>query len=649
MKKRSKLFYAQLFLTLFVCAFLIVPVIQSVTAGVTENFLVGVKSGFTLRWFVKVWDLYRDTIFRSILIGLACLVCTLICGVPGAYTMVKKQNRFTRLFEEFLVTPLAIPGLAIALALIISYGRFTEFRRSWLFILVGHVVFTLPFMVRSVIAVMNSINLNEFEEGAASLGAGFWQRFFQIVVPNAMPGILAGSLMVFTLSIGEFNLTWMLHTPLTKTLPVGLADSYASMRLEIGSAYTIVFFIMIIPLLMAMQWVARPRKKELPMEKASQLKKEPQNSPNEKMKSSSQGRITGKRNSSPSGTSLRLENCAKTFDDGTRALLPFDLTVKAGETVVILGPSGCGKTTMLRILAGLETPNPGGKVFFGTEDVTEVPIEKRNVGMVFQSYALFPNMNVAQNIAYGLKVRGDRGEAKQNRVSEMLDMMQIRELMHRRINQLSGGQKQRVALARAIAVRPRVLLMDEPLTALDAKLRDSLRVEIDSLLRSLGITAVYVTHDQAEAMALGDRIVVMEIGRVAQIGTPREIYFEPKSRFVAEFIGNINRIECMVRKGKLEFPGGRIPLKDAPGVQATENQIAEVFFRPEHAKVVEAGQGHFTAKVVASFFMGDRTRLIINGSAIENLTIEAMGQQSFIKGQPIDIKIDPSALLTLKE
>jgi putative spermidine/putrescine transport system ATP-binding protein len=304
---------------------------------------------------------------------------------------------------------------------------------------------------------------------------------------------------------------------------------------------------------------------------------------------------------------------------------------------------------MLRILAGLETPNPGGKVFFGTEDVTEVPIEKRNVGMVFQNYALFPNMNVAQNIAYGLKVRGDRGEAKQNRVSEMLDMMQIRELMHRRINQLSGGQKQRVALARAIAVRPRVLLMDEPLTALDAKLRDSLRVEIDSLLRSLGITAVYVTHDQAEAMALGDRIVVMEIGRVAQIGTPREIYFEPKSRFVAEFIGNINRIECMVRKGKLEFPGGRIPLKDAPGVQATENQIAEVFFRPEHAKVVEAGQGHFTAKVVASFFMGDRTRLIINGSAIENLTIEAMGQQSFIKGQPIDIKIDPSALLTLKE
>ena len=649
MDKRSKLFYFQLFLTLLVCAFLIVPVVQSVTAGITNDFLVGVKSGFTLRWFGKVWELYMDTIFRSIYIGLACLSITLVVGVPAAYAMVKKQNRLTRLFEELLVTPLAIPGLAIALALLINYGRFTEFRRSWLFILVGHVIFTLPFMMRSVIAVMSSINLKDFEEGAASLGAEFWHRFFQIIVPNAMPGILAGSLMVFTLSIGEFNLTWMLHTPLTKTLPVGLADSYASMRLEIGSAYTIVFFLMIIPLLMAMQWVAKPRKKELPMETTNQLQKETQNSPNQKIESSPTFRDTENSKRILSGTSLRLENCAKTFDDGTRALEPFNLTVEASETVVILGPSGCGKTTMLRILAGLESPNPDGKVFFGDEDVTDVPIEKRNVGMVFQSYALFPNMNVADNIAYGLKVRGDRGVVKEKRVNEMLEMMQIGDLRNRRIDQLSGGQKQRVALSRAIAVRPRVLLMDEPLTALDAKLRDSLRVEIDSLLRSLGITAIYVTHDQSEAMALGDRIVVMDIGRVAQIGPPREIYFKPKNQFVADFIGTINRLQCLARQGKLVFPGSSIPLKDAPSVHARENEKVEVFFRPEHATVVEVGQGHFTSTVVASFFMGDRTRLIVNGSASERLTIETIGRKSFVKGQQVDIRIDPSALLTLNE
>jgi len=647
MKKRSKFFYIQLCLTLLVCAFLIVPVILSVTAGLTTNFIVGIKSGFTLQWFGKVWELYRDTIFRSIMIGLACLGCTLVLGIPAAYTMVKKQNRFTRLFEEFLVTPLAIPGLAIALALIISYGGFTNFRRSWFFILVGHVIFTLPFMVRSVIAVMSSINLNQFEEGAASLGAGFWNRFFQIAIPNAMPGILAGSLMVFTLSIGEFNLTWMLHTPLTKTLPVGLADSYASMRLEIGSAYTIAFFLMIIPLLVAMQWVAKPHQKRRVAEKIA-----PQNSSQEsnmeKTVSSPNLNNLDDGRRSLSGTSLYLENCSKTFTDGTQALKPFSLKVDAGETVVILGPSGCGKTTMLRIIAGLESADPPGKVFFGDEDVTDLPIEKRNVGMVFQSYALFPNMNIAQNIAYGLKVRGFSSVERKSRVNEMLEMMKITELRNRRIEQLSGGQKQRVALARAIAVRPRLLLMDEPLTALDAKLRDTLRVEIDSLLRSLGITAIYVTHDQAEAMALGDRIVVMEIAKVAQIGTPREIYFKPQNRFVADFIGTINRIKCFVKEDHLILPNGNIPLKSTTFVHAKANEELEIFFRPENAEVVEKGQGNLRSTVAASFFMGDHTRLLINWADTEYLTIEAKGYQSFKKGQELEIRIDPTALLTLK-
>ena len=643
--KKSKTFFAQLFLCIIVCAFLIVPVIQSVMAGLTVNYIAGLKSGFTFQWFVKVWELYRDTIFRSIMIGLVCLGCTLIIGVPAAYTMVKKQNRFTRLFEELLVTPLAVPGLATALALIISYGGLTGFRRSWLFILVGHVIFTLPFMVRSVIAVMSSVNLNRFEEGAASLGAGFWNRFFHIAIPNAMPGILAGSLMVFTLSIGEFNLTWMLHTPTTKTLPVGLADSYASMRLEIGSAYTIVFFLMIIPLLVAMQWVAKPRKMRTVTEKNETIQNKPQESEMEKTGSSITYEKLGEERRT--GTSLRLENCAKTFPDGTQALKSFSLTVDTGETVVILGPSGCGKTTMLRIIAGLESPDLQGKVFFGDEDVTNVPIEKRNVGMVFQSYALFPNMNVAGNIAYGLKVHGISGGGREKRVNEMIEMMKITDLRNRRIDQLSGGQKQRVALARAIAVRPRLLLMDEPLTALDAKLRDALRVEIDSLLRSLGITAIYVTHDQAEAMALGDRIVVMEIAKVAQIGTPREIYFKPQNRFVADFIGTINRIKCQVLENQLVFPTGRVSLKSAPYIHARENEDVEIFFRPEHAEVVEAGESHFKATVAASFFMGDHTRLILDWTDPDYLTIKAKGNQSFKKGQKIEIRLDPAALLTL--
>ena len=256
---RSRYFAFQLAFTLLVCAFLIVPVGMSILAGFTSNFFHGIKSGFTLRWVFEVWDLYADTIFLSMMIALACLACTIVLGVPAAYVLAKRPGRITRMIEEFLVLPLAIPGLAIALALIISYGQFRGFRLSWTFILVGHVLYTLPFMIRAVLAVLSSTDFRTLEESAASLGASFWQRFFQIVVPNCRSGILAGSLMVVTLSIGEFNLTWMLHTPLTKTLPVGLADSYASMRLEIGSAYTVVFLVMLIPLLMALQLYGQPR------------------------------------------------------------------------------------------------------------------------------------------------------------------------------------------------------------------------------------------------------------------------------------------------------------------------------------------------------------------------------------------------------
>jgi len=251
------LFISQLAFTLFVCAFLIVPVILSALAGVTQNFFFGLKSGLTLRWIGEVWILYADTIYLSLLIAVACLAVTLLIGVPAAYVLARQGGKLARFIEEIIVLPVAVPGLAIALALIIIYGGFRDFRTSWVFILVGHVLYTLPFMVRSVLAVLSSMNFREMEEGASSLGASFWQRFYTVVLPNAKSGILAGSLMVVTLSVGEFNLTWMLHTPLTKTLPVGLADSYASMRLEVASAYTLVFFVMIIPLLIAMQLLSR--------------------------------------------------------------------------------------------------------------------------------------------------------------------------------------------------------------------------------------------------------------------------------------------------------------------------------------------------------------------------------------------------------
>jgi putative spermidine/putrescine transport system permease protein len=255
------IFTGQLIFTLLVAAFLVVPAILSISAGVTVNYFRGIQSGVTLQWVVQVWELYAGTILLSFVVAFATLAVTLTVGVPAAYALHVRGGRLSRIVEEIITLPLAIPGLAIALALLLTYGGFGDFRRSWLFILAGHVIFTMPFMVRSVMAVFATVDIKTLDEGAASLGASPWRRFRDVIVPNAVPGILAGSLMVVTLSLGEFNLTWMLHTPLTKTLPIGLADSYASMRLEVASAYTLIFFVMIIPLLVAMQLFAEKEQK----------------------------------------------------------------------------------------------------------------------------------------------------------------------------------------------------------------------------------------------------------------------------------------------------------------------------------------------------------------------------------------------------
>ena len=315
-------------------------------------------------------------------------------------------------------------------------------------------------------------------------------------------------------------------------------------------------------------------------------------------------------------TQIKLHNCAKTFADGTRALAPFDLTIEGGETIVLLGPSGCGKTTILRMIAGLEFPDAGGVITFDGEDVTRQPIEKRRVGMVFQAYALFPNMTVAQNVAYGLKVNGVSGAERAARVAAMLEMMHIDMLADRRIDQLSGGQRQRVALARAIAVQPRVLLLDEPLTALDAKLRVRLRTEINALLRKLGITAIYVTHDQEEALALGDRIVVMQKGEIAQIGTPREIYRKPQSPFVADFVGAANRLAGHMHDGRLHI--GQQVFEAVEGWNqhtdmADEIGPVELFFRADGLSVCDQSEAHFTGRVEAVAYLGEKLRLTVSG------------------------------------
>jgi putative spermidine/putrescine transport system ATP-binding protein len=342
------------------------------------------------------------------------------------------------------------------------------------------------------------------------------------------------------------------------------------------------------------------------------------------------------------GASVHIQNCGKTFADGTRALEPASLDIVSGETLVLLGPSGCGKTTMLRIIAGLETPDAGGRVLFDANDMTAVPIEQRHVGMVFQSYALFPNMTVADNIGYGLKIRGLGKPARDRRIAEMVALTNIGGLENRRIDQLSGGQRQRVALARAVAVRPRVLLLDEPLTALDASLRDRLRGELNRLLRSLGITTIYVTHDQAEAMELGDRIVVMRKGAIAQIGTPRAIYFTPVNRFVAEFVGAANIIDAPLSNGHLVLPGGRLAVVGDAGAAT-----AVAMIRPETIRIVKPTEAPLAGTVDSVSFVGDKQRIVVTGAADKPLTIDAPNTVAVTAGERVGLSIAPEAIRLL--
>ena len=344
----------------------------------------------------------------------------------------------------------------------------------------------------------------------------------------------------------------------------------------------------------------------------------------------------------PQPLRIELQGCAKTFPGGTRVLEPLDLRIEAGETLVLLGPSGCGKTTTLRLIAGLEQPDTGGKVLFDGQDVTRQSIETRNVGMVFQSYALFPNMTVAENIAYGLRIRKLPPAQRRERVAEMLAMMRIEALADRAVDQLSGGQRQRVALARALAVQPRALLLDEPLTALDAQLRDTLRVEINLLLRRLGITTIYVTHDQAEAMALGDRIIVMAQGRVAQIGTPRDIYQRPASEFVANFIGTMNRVRGQMEAQGFRCAAGRLRWLGAPG------SAQELLFRPEDTHIAPEGTTpDLTGTVAAAFFLGDRTRLFVDVGEAQPLVVDSLARSTAQVGQTVGLLVEPQGLLAL--
>ncbi|HSR19727.1 MAG TPA: ABC transporter ATP-binding protein [Anaerolineales bacterium] len=319
-------------------------------------------------------------------------------------------------------------------------------------------------------------------------------------------------------------------------------------------------------------------------------------------------------------THLALAGISKTFGDST-VVQDFNLEVQKGEFVSFLGPSGCGKTTTLRMIAGFEMPT-SGNVTVDDADITQKPPNQRNVGMVFQSYALFPNMTVAQNIGFGLQIRRQKPEAIKERVSEMLALIHLDGRGGSYPYQLSGGQQQRVALARALAIQPEVLLLDEPLSALDAKIRVALRAEIRAIQQKLGITAIYVTHDQEEALSISDRIVVMYDGRIEQVGTPFEIYNFPATAFVASFVGTLNTTEVEVVDPKahsVRLEGQQIQAAEGLAGKRPGEKV-RIAIRPERISFASDGKKDnlVDCTVLNITFLGSIVRLQIG-----------MGSQTF--------------------
>ena len=554
-------------------AFLVAPIAVLVPMSLgPARWLQFPPGGLSLSWYARVLG-DRDWLEAaglSLLVATAAALVAALLATPAALALARGRVAGRAALRALLLLPVVVPVMILAIALYGLYGAL-GLGGSLAGLVLAHALLGTPYVVLSVEGVARTLD-PALERAARGLGATAWQAFRRVTLPLSRAGILAGGLFAFIVSLDEVVIALFVSGPRTTTLPVKMWTTIT--QDEFDPTLTAVATLQLaaaVLVLAAVQSLGGGGRRE-PAPAASGLV----------AGAAAAGPPASDRG--PGGARLRLSGVTRRFDaTSPPAVDALTLEVEPGELLALVGPSGSGKTTVLNLVAGFETPD-AGTITLGETGLRGLPPHRRGIGMVFQDYALFPHLSVGDNVAFPLTLRGVPSRETAARVAAMLELVRLPGRQLRRPAELSGGERQRVALARALVFRPPLLLMDEPLGALDRELRASMQGELRELQRRLGLTTVFVTHDQAEAMSLGDRIAILAAGRLQQVGRPAELYDAPANPFVARFLGESNLLAGVVEAvdgagARIRTAGGSVVI--AAGPDARPGERVHVLLRPE--------------------------------------------------------------------
>jgi putative spermidine/putrescine transport system ATP-binding protein len=560
-------------------AILVLPLVGTFIYSIASSWSATIlPAGFTVKWYVQLWSDPRFLMAfgQSLLVCVGALILSVVLILPLLFVVHYHFPKLDALMNILILLPFAVPPVVSSVGLLQLYGSGPMAMVGTPWILIGcYFTVALPFMYRAITNNLQAINLRDLMDAAQLLGASTWQAAILVVLPNLRKGLMVRRVRVRQHPGGH---------PLRN--PAGVPQQHAQQQRPFHQRRGHFLLLLCAGTDLGRHLLEQGQK---PMSFVS------------------------------------VQHLQKSYA-GTPVFSDINCDIAQGEFVTLLGPSGCGKSTLLRCIAGL-TAVDSGKILLDGQDIVPLSPQRRNIGMVFQSYALFPNMTVEQNVAFGLRMQKVNADDSRRRVQEVLQLVELTELAGRYPHQMSGGQCQRVALARSLVTRPRLLLLDEPLSALDARIRKHLREQIREIQRELGLTTIFVTHDQEEALTMSDRIFLMNQGKIVQSGDAETLYTAPVDVFAAGFIGNYNLLDADKASRLLQRPiSGRIAI------------------RPEAIEL--SRNGELDAQVRSHSLLGNVIRYRIEARGVE-LVVDVLNRSAddlHPDGQRLALSIDPSAL-----